>query len=43
MATKRSINDYKNRLDSPIGAIRISTKTGKPIKGTRKSTSKKKK
>lgn len=39
MATKKtSINDYKNRMDSPIGATQIDPKTRKPIK---KSTGKK--
>ena len=28
---KTKIEEYKNRLDSPIGAIRINPKTGKPI------------
>ena len=27
-----NINDYKNRLTSPIGAVRIDPKTGKEIK-----------
>ena len=36
MATKRnSINDYKNRMTSPIGAIRVD-KNGRPIKSTKK-------
>ena len=30
---KHGIDEYKDRLDSPIGAIRIDPKTGKPIKG----------
>ncbi len=38
MATKKtSINDYKNRMDAPVGAVRIDPKTGKPL-----STSKRK-
>lgn len=28
----KNINDYKDRLGSPIGAVRIDPKTGKPIK-----------
>ena len=32
MATKKtSINDYKNRMNAPIGAVRIDPKTGKAI------------
>ena len=32
MAKKPSIDDYKDRMNAPIGAIRINPKTGKPIK-----------
>ena len=39
MATKSNINDYKNRMDSPIGAVRIDPKTRKPIT-TKKSANK---
>ena len=43
MATKKtSINDYKNRMNAPIGAVRIDPKTGKPIAKTRKASIKKK-
>lgn len=31
---KATINDYKNRMTSPIGAVRIDPKTRKPIKTT---------
>ena len=41
MAKKPSINDYKDRLSSPIGAVRID-KNGNPI-GNKKSTSSSKK
>ena len=40
MATKTNINEYKNRMDSPVGAVRIDPKTRKPIKD-KKSTKKK--
>lgn len=36
-ATKRNINDYKNRMSSPIGAVRID-KNGNPITTKSKST-----
>ena len=41
MAKKPSIDDYKNRLDSPIGAIRIDPKTNKPMKPKAKKSKKK--
>lgn len=31
---KPSINDYKDRMDSPVGAIRIDPKTKKPVNKT---------
>lgn len=43
MAKKTSINEYKNRLDSPIGAVRISPKTGKPIRAKKNTTGSRKK
>ena len=30
-AKKPTINDYKDRMTAPIGAVRINPKTGKPI------------
>ena len=43
MATKKNgIDAYKDRMTSPIGAVRIDPKTRKPIKSGRKSTAKKK-
>ena len=33
---KATINDYKNRMTSPIAAVRIDPKTRKPIKDTKK-------
>ena len=41
MATKNNINDYKDRMSAPMGAVLIDPKTKKPIKNTTKSTSKK--
>lgn len=38
--TKTNINQYKNRMDSPVGAVRIDPKTRKPITA-KKSTKKK--
>lgn len=32
MATKTKIEDYKDRMTSPVGAVRIDPKTKKPIK-----------
>ena len=41
MATKKtSIDQYKNRMTAPIGAVRIDPKTGKPL--SNRKTSKKK-
>lgn len=41
MATKKSnINDFKNRFESPVVGVRISPKTGRPIR--KKAGSKKK-
>ena len=40
--TKNNINDYKDRMDAPIGATRIDPVTKKPIKSTRKSPTAKK-
>ena len=34
------IDEYKNRLSSPIGAVRIDPKTKKPIKSTKTKKSK---
>ena len=36
MKKATTINDYKNRMTSPIGAVRIDPKTRKPIKDTKK-------
>ena len=38
MATKRNsnINDYKDRMTSPVGAVRIDPKTRKPITKSKK-------
>ncbi len=33
--SKNSINDYKDRMSSPVGAVRINPKTRKPIKTKR--------
>lgn len=42
MAVKKkgTINDYKDRLSSPIGAVRIDPKTRKPIPTKQKKKSK---
>lgn len=40
---KNNIDDYKNRMTSPIGAVRIDPKTGKPIKPAKRSTTTNKK
>ena len=32
MAKKANINDYKDRMSSPIGAVRLDPKTMKPAK-----------
>ena len=37
---KANINEYKNRLTSPIGAVRIDPKTGKAIKSKGSSATK---
>lgn len=39
---KRSIDDYKDRLGSPVGAVQIDPKTGKTIKAGKKSAGTKK-
>ena len=33
---KNNINDYKDRLGSPFGAVKVNPKTGKPIKQKKK-------
>ena len=38
---KNSIDDYKDRMTSPIGAVRIDPKTGKAIKPKTTATKKK--
>lgn len=41
MASKKSnINDFKNRMTSPVVGVRIDPKTGKPLKKS-KNTKKK--
>lgn len=32
MAKKTTIDDYKNRMASPVVGVRINPKTGRPIK-----------
>lgn len=43
MAKKPTINDYKDRMSAPIGAVQIDVKTGKPIRTGKKTTKKKRK
>ena len=40
---KNSIDAYKNRMSSPIGAVLIDPKTKKPIKARKSSTGGRKK
>ena len=35
MAKKENINAYKNRMDAPMGVVRIDPKTKKPIKSNK--------
>lgn len=39
---KRNIADYKNRMSSPIGAVQVDPKTGKPIGKKKKSGARRK-
>lgn len=44
MATKRKIDDYKDRMSAPVGVTRIDPKTKKPItpkKSVKKTTKRK--
>ena len=38
---KTNIDDYKNRMTSPVIAVRIDPKTGKPLKNKRNAQKKK--
>lgn len=37
MAKKTTIDDYKDRMNCPVGAVQIDPKTRKPIKPTKPS------